>query len=473
MKRKLFYSMNMTNLFLLIVLFFTECKKESELSMVYPETDTKIEIKTLKSDSLFQVVGYLKGDVDSWDTRIEGIDLSKLTCIIFSFVNPNSQGDFVFTQGQETKLISAITKARNNNLKVYLSFAGGSAPSYWDDLIKPANRAYTISNLRKLTTTYGIDGLDVDLENARVTTDYSGFVIQLSDTLQVYSKSLTAALTRYTSPTISDSALGRYDFVNIMSYDHTGPWNSNDVGPHSSYADFLVDYNYYIGRGIAPSKIIMGVPFYAYGFNGVSPTSLIYSDLIATYSGADTTNVYYPSSGGVYYYDGLPAITQKTNFAINNNIAGLMIWEVAYDTNDDNSLLKCIDDIVNGQLNSDDGNQYIKIEMNGNSSNQWNHLTEVTLYKNGIPLAFPSGHDAPAILVDGVGVDGSSTGYFGAGSGLSINLGETVDFDAVKLGVYNGDDRTYYNVGVSLSFDGITYEDAVISDVQSSHVFEF
>ncbi|MCR8668746.1 glycoside hydrolase family 16 protein [Aestuariibaculum sp. M13] len=118
-------------------------------------------------------------------------------------------------------------------------------------------------------------------------------------------------------------------------------------------------------------------------------------------------------------------------------------------------------------------NKYIKIQMNGNTSNSWNHLTEVTLVNDGKEYVLPSGHNAPGVLGDGAGVEGSNTGFYGLDSSglLTINLGQGYEFDAVKLGVYNGDSRVYQNVEVSLSEDGITFGPTNIKDIQNSELF--
>lgn len=117
--------------------------------------------------------------------------------------------------------------------------------------------------------------------------------------------------------------------------------------------------------------------------------------------------------------------------------------------------------------------QFIKIQMNGSTANNWDHLTEVTLIHQGTEYVLPVGHNAPAILSDGVGVDGASTGYYGLDSSglLVIDLGQGYEFEAVKLGVFNGGNRTYEDVEVSLSSDGSQYGSTVVKDVQSSETF--
>jgi len=118
-------------------------------------------------------------------------------------------------------------------------------------------------------------------------------------------------------------------------------------------------------------------------------------------------------------------------------------------------------------------NRYVKIQMNGNTTNQWNHLTEVTLINNGTEYILPLGHNAPIILGDGIGVDGAKSGYYGldANGLLVINLGQGYAFDAVKLGVFNGDTRVYQNVEVSVSTNGTTFGATVTHDVQNENTF--
>jgi GH18 family chitinase len=42
-----------------------------------------------------------------------------------------------------------------------------------------------------------------------------------------------------------------------------------------------------------------------------------------------------------YYYNGIPTMVKKTQLA-KNNLGGIMIWEIAYDTEGDLSLLRAL-----------------------------------------------------------------------------------------------------------------------------------
>ena len=69
------------------------------------------------------------------------------------------------------------------------------------------------------------------------------------------------------------------DFMNIMTYDFRGFWDK-ETGHHSPLynnpRDENPDYNtdavmnYYISKGAARSKLIVGIPFYGQSFSTVS-----------------------------------------------------------------------------------------------------------------------------------------------------------------------------------------------------------
>jgi GH18 family chitinase len=47
------------------------------------------------------------------------------------------------------------------------------------------------------------------------------------------------------------------------------------------------------------------------------------------------------------YYNGIQTMTDKTRFVKDNGFAGMMIWELAHDTQDESiSLLRAIDEVL-------------------------------------------------------------------------------------------------------------------------------
>jgi GH18 family chitinase len=99
---------------------------------------------------------------------------------------------------------------------------------------------------------------------------------------------MTAAIAVFYKDALSDKALAQYDFVNIMSYDHTGPWRPQKPGPHSTYQDAVAALDYFgTTRKIPRDKMVLGVPFYGYGFGPelTSPVvTMTYKEISSTFA---------------------------------------------------------------------------------------------------------------------------------------------------------------------------------------------
>ena len=163
-------------------------------------------------------------------------------------------------------------------------------------------------------------------------------MIELSDALKVRSKGITAAYpseTRYSL--ITQEALNALDFINLMVYDYTGPWNPSP-GQHSSYNHAKQGINFWKNTvGINPSKLTLGVPFYGYDFqNSTTVKSFTYGSMVdSDVSNSEKDNV------GNKYYNGRPTIANKVKLA-SQNLSGIMIWRLGADSFSEYSLLETI-----------------------------------------------------------------------------------------------------------------------------------
>ncbi len=289
-----------------------------------------------------RVLGYLPG-ADNWLNTIDSIDLSKITDLNLAFVNPDESGNFPFHDAYGV----IIQKAHDQNVRVFISLGGGGPPSYLEGLLDENKRSTVIKGLVTLTERYNFDGIDVDLENALINQNYAPFVSELSSALKPKKKLMTAALASWNGNKIHDSTLMLYDFINIMSYDKTGPWNLLNPGPHSPFHMVENDFNYYhITRGIPAEKLFIGLPFYGHGFGNGAPKSMSYKNIITTYPGAENTDSVSLPGGGIIYYNGIPTIRQKVLFAKQNKAGGVMIWQLRGDSKDSKSLLQAINEIA-------------------------------------------------------------------------------------------------------------------------------
>src|SRR5215218_7093471 len=211
----------------------------------------------------FKVVGYYSLQ-DAMTDTLSHVPFNKLTHINLWFLNPDTLGNF--TQ-DFSSLAPFINAAHTKNVKVLASIGGGSPHPYYHALLKEDKRARFINDLVSIVLKNNLDGIDVDLEGGDIDENYENFVTDLATALRSRDKMITAAVAIYYKDVISDKALAQYDFVNVMSYDRTGSWNPEKPGPHATYANAAEDLEYFgVQRSIPKEKMVLGVPFYGYGF---------------------------------------------------------------------------------------------------------------------------------------------------------------------------------------------------------------
>ncbi|WP_221394146.1 glycosyl hydrolase family 18 protein [Dyadobacter sp. NIV53] len=292
------------------------------------------------SKTKFRVIGYLPGR-ENIITSANSIDYNKITYLYIAFINPDSLGRLTGTENLKTVADIAHTKG----VKILVSIGGGSAPAYYPRFLTGEKKTKIISGLVELAVNNNLDGIDVDLEGGLIDTNYENFVIDLSSALKQKNKMITAAIATVYKDQFTDKALAHFDFINIMSYDKTGPWNPSRTGPHAPYEMAVEDLEYWTKtRGIAKEKLSLGVPFYGYGFGGTAPESISWKNLLIQYPNAaqaDEKSV----NDGMIYYNGIPTIRKKTSLAL-EKAGGIMIWQLLQDTTGSQSLLNNIDEVI-------------------------------------------------------------------------------------------------------------------------------
>ena len=299
--------------------------------------DDSFEEEIMTVDKFARVVGYLPSY--RFDSN-EKIDYCKLTHLNLAFANPGSNGKLIIND-----FSGVVVRARNenSNIKIYISIGGGyltdEQASIWSNSIDiKDNRPVIINEIVNFVVDNSLDGVDVDLEWQYVTSGYSDFVIELKSALSTKGKSMTAALPGTTKfDNITEEALQTFDFINIMAYDFTGPWNPTASGQHSSYNNAVESINFWKNTGVSQSKLTLGVPFYGYDFsNSLNVTSFTFGQMISTNNSySEIDNV------GMKYYNGRPTIKSKVKLA-SEQVSGIMIWELGQDSFSDYSLLKTI-----------------------------------------------------------------------------------------------------------------------------------
>lgn len=316
----------------------------------------------------FKVIGYI-ASFNDMTTTIDNTDLSKLTHINISFANPDTNGDLVkdglltCMTDENTQAVTAIElqsvidKAHAAGVKVLISVAGGVIPSCsgnWASFLETTEkRSALVNKLISFMEDFELDGIDVDIEGVLLTSidnagNYTPFIEALSTELKERDKLLTCATASYVGGMIPISSIPYFDFVNIMSYDAIGPsWGTPGI-QHSTYAVAEQHVALWQDRGLSSSQLVLGVPFYGYGF-GTYDSDYTFNRIVTEFGlEATTKDLIGSACAGCNYitYNGIPTIRQKTQLAMAEG-SGIMIWELSQDATGNNSLLAVIDEEIN------------------------------------------------------------------------------------------------------------------------------
>jgi len=298
----------------------------------------------LNSAGLFSTEARVVGYLARYEKKDE-INFCKITHLNIAFVNQLPDGTIKLNNRQyDLSEIINTALSQNNNIKIFIALGGGwlseeMAITWKFFLANPNERKTLIDKIVSFVLEHNLDGVDVDLEWSRVTSGYSDFIIELKDALKIHSKGISAALpseTKYDN--LNSNALNALDFINIMSYDFTGPWNPSKPGQHSSFYHAQRGINFWKNTiGIPGEKLTLGVPFYGYDFkNSTTVESFKYGSIVASNkSNADRDNI------DNKFYNGRPTIRKKVDLAA-KNISGIMIWELGSDSFSEYSLLETI-----------------------------------------------------------------------------------------------------------------------------------
>lgn len=289
----------------------------------------------------FKIVGYYSLQA-AMTVDPDSVPFDKLTHVNLWFLNPDSLGNF----NQDLSGLSRfISNAHDQQVKVLVSIGGGSKQSQYRQLLKDSHRKKLIDNLIQIVNTLQLDGVDVDLEGDDIDENYEKFVVELAKELKSQDKLITAAIAVYYKEKLTDKALAQYDFVNIMSYDRTGPWNPQKPGPHATFTHAWEDLDYFgEERSIPKEKMVLGVPFYGYGYDlslTAPATSMNYGEITATFPGSENVDEWEMPDGKILYYNGIHTIKQKTALA-KDKASGIMIWQIRGDASGKKSLLNAI-----------------------------------------------------------------------------------------------------------------------------------
>lgn len=306
-----------------------------------------------------------------------------------SIADPNADLDYTFTAEQSVDGIAdqpaqmfrgnlhqlMKLKKRYPHLKLLISLEGRAAdfaenaqPENRDAFVNSCINIFLKGEFAPGITVPGLfDGIDVDWEyphkpdaanflalltafRQRMNALRPGLLLDIAvgSTLHVYEDTDMAAVSKLV------------DHISLMTYDFAGPWSSTTgfVAPlrtppahHSGTVEDTV--HDYLAAGVPAAKLFMGIPFYGYGWHTVEdsnnglfqegqpirgdhpyrdiqsliPKSTLYRD--------DDSQAPWLFDGDAFWtFEDPISIRHKAEFARQQHLGGLMIWELGEDTTD-------------------------------------------------------------------------------------------------------------------------------------------
>lgn len=305
----------------------------------------------------YQVVGFYP----FWEhdvMPVKSIPWEKLTRVIYCFAIPNADG--TLNTSNLTNTGQLVDSAHAHGVEVYFSIGGGGGEGWSDNFPVMATNEESRNRFTKEIRQYlfenCLDGVDIDWEyfsghqnNVVIPTESNAYVSLVKDLKTELAPfnlgiSIDIEWCDWFGKHYYDEITDYVDYMMVMAYDMHG--TSTDPGPHSAFADAIGSGNdnnstglaYWVNyRGWPKERMLLGVPFYGKDFDQ-GGLAISYGHILEQYPDAWK----YDRMNNIYY-DGINTVADKTQYVIDNNFSGIMIWEIALDSPVDSlSLLNTI-----------------------------------------------------------------------------------------------------------------------------------
>lgn len=273
-------------------------------------------------------------------------------------------------QGNEDRFRQVVAlKKKNPKLKISLSFShtvsnsdnsqggGFSAMAKSDEY-----RKAFAQDCRDFCSKWGIDGIDIDWEFPGLSwsghacdpsVDVENHVLLMKQLRETLGSRYLLTYAGYGKDVIESDGGRKYidiaavdpyvDWVNIMTYDlDAAPNHQSALKDKSAYLDCDRAVKAYINAGVAPSKMVLGIPFYGRISFDKSPGAIDYNKIILLDKNDykidnwdDDANVPYVTYKGAYYcgYDNEKSIAIKGDWIRSLGMKGMMYWDYNADDN--------------------------------------------------------------------------------------------------------------------------------------------
>lgn len=232
--------------------------------------------------------------------------------------------------------VDLLQQVRTSITRPDIKIRAGITSGDWKTMCsKEEYRNDFANNIKQLINEYQFDGVDLDFEWPLTQEEYNNYSQTILKLREVIGNSTTLTVSLHPLYfKISQEAIKAVDHISLQCY---GP--SPQRFPYDVY---VKDAEAALSYGISKEKLILGLPFYGAEENKQGTASywdFVQSNLINT---PDADEVIYKNKK--YIFNGQNTIRKKTQYVMENDIAGIMTWDLATDLtlSDPKALLKVV-----------------------------------------------------------------------------------------------------------------------------------
>ncbi|KAL4739524.1 glycoside hydrolase superfamily [Aspergillus similis] len=288
-----------------------------------------------------KVIGYY----ESWSARKDchkvspmDLPLDALTHVNFAFayIEPESYKVVTMDQATPASLFEDTTsvKAVKEQIKIFVSIGGwtfsdndtSTQPLFGEISADPTKRTTFANNVVRFMKQYGFDGVDLDWEYPGAPDrggnpeDTENYVLLLKTLREVFDASGGDYGITFTAPSSYwylrwfdlPSMVEHVDWINLMTYDLHGVWDStNPIGSivqaHTNLTEIKLATELFWRVGIPPAKLVMGFGFYGRSFTLANPDC---TKPGCPFSGASSPGPCSATGGILTYYEIMAALKE-------------------------------------------------------------------------------------------------------------------------------------------------------------------
>ena len=339
---------------------------------------------TNNSDIKPQVIAYYAGDEKSIDEfNLDGVDQ-----IIYSFLHLKGNKLAIDNQVDSLTLLNVVNqKKKYPKLKVLVSLGGwGGCKTCSDAFSTEEGRVEFAISTANIIELFNADGIDLDWEYPGISgfpghnykpedkENFTDLVVQLRKYMKkgdVLSFAAGASTRFFENSVEWDKVMPLVDNVNLMTYDFYGS-GSSKTGHHTAlssneFQDRSAESSIeaLINLGVNPKQIFIGGAFYIKTFKNIeninnglnqnaewnrSYSQINFEDVRSNFS------FYWDSlANAPYAYDSInkifatfddhKSIKLKSQYALENNLGGIMFWQLMNDKKQNGLLKTMVDEI--------------------------------------------------------------------------------------------------------------------------------